>query len=177
MKFVRGSHSSSYGQGGGVLSKYFLKYRHLSNILPVVLYCFETWSLTLNQLTNQITPWSRVLPEKLTVSQLMKIFPVFYGNRRFITVFTWARQPLCPCAFFFNWAPRHEGVLGDWRYSSTHYLTSAVDEGEWSASRPGRFIPKERAPGTHEIGGWVGLRAVMDAVVKRKIPTNEIINV
>jgi hypothetical protein len=22
----------------------------------------------------------------------------------------------------FNWAPRHEGVLGEWRYSSTHYL-------------------------------------------------------
>jgi len=24
--------------------------------------------------------------------------------------------------FFFNWAPRHEGVLGEWRYSSTHSL-------------------------------------------------------
>jgi len=22
----------------------------------------------------------------------------------------------------FNWAPRHEGVLGEWSYSSTHYL-------------------------------------------------------
>jgi hypothetical protein len=30
---------------------------------------------------------------------------------------------------------------------------------------------KERAPGTHWIGGWVGPRAVMDAVVKRKIPS------
>jgi hypothetical protein len=28
----------------------------------------------------------------------------------------------------------------------------------------------ERAPGTHWIGGWVGLRAVLDAVVKGKIP-------
>jgi hypothetical protein len=27
--------------------------------------------------------------------------------------------------------------------------------GEWLDSRPGRFIPKERAPGTHWIGGWV----------------------
>jgi hypothetical protein len=26
-------------------------------------------------------------------------------------------------------------------------------------------------PGTHWIGGWVGLRAVLDAVVKRKIPS------
>jgi len=28
-------------------------------------------------------------------------------------------------------------------------LTSALDGGEWSASRPGRFIPRERAPDTH----------------------------
>jgi hypothetical protein len=26
-------------------------------------------------------------------------------------------------------------------------------------------------PGTHWIGGWVGPRAVLDAVVKRKIPS------
>jgi hypothetical protein len=31
-------------------------------------------------------------------------------------------------------------------------LTSAVDGGEWSASRPGRFTPGESAPGTHWIG-------------------------
>jgi hypothetical protein len=69
----------------------------------------------------------------------------------------------------FNWAPLHEGVLGEWRYSSTHYLTSALDGGERSASRPGRFTPRERAPGTHWIGGCVGPRAVLDVVVKRKI--------
>jgi hypothetical protein len=50
-------------------------------------------------------------------------------------------------------------------------LTSALDGGEWSASRPTRFIPRERDPGTHWIGGWVGFRAVLDAVVKRKIPS------
>jgi hypothetical protein len=50
-------------------------------------------------------------------------------------------------------------------------LTSAPDGGEWSASRPGRFTPRERAPVTHWIGGWVGPRAVLDAVVKRKIPS------
>jgi len=26
--------------------------------------------------------------------------------------------------------------------------------------RPGRFTPRERAPGTHWIGGWVGLKSV-----------------
>jgi hypothetical protein len=41
----------------------------------------------------------------------------------------------------------------------------------WSASRPGRFTARERAPGTHWIGDWVGPRAVLDAVVKREIPS------
>jgi hypothetical protein len=72
----------------------------------------------------------------------------------------------------FNWAPRHEGVFGEWRYSSTHSLTSVLDGGEWSVSQPGRFTPREKAPGTHWIGGWVGSRAGLDAVVKRKIPSS-----
>jgi hypothetical protein len=71
---------------------------------------------------------------------------------------------------FFNWAPRHEGVLGEWMYSSTHSLTSALNGGEWSASCPGRFNPREGDPGTHWIGGWVGPRAGLDAMVKIKIP-------
>jgi hypothetical protein len=71
----------------------------------------------------------------------------------------------------FNWAPRHEGVLGEWRYSSTHSLTSAVDGGEWSALCPGRFTPKERPPGTHWLGGWVGPRAGLDTVSRRKFPS------
>jgi hypothetical protein len=50
-------------------------------------------------------------------------------------------------------------------------LTSALEGGEWSASRPGRFTSRERAPGTHWIGGWVGPRAVQNAVVKREIPS------
>jgi hypothetical protein len=52
-----------------------------------------------------------------------------------------------------------------------HSLTSSLDGGEWSASRPGRFTPREGAPCTHWIGGWVGPRIVLDAVVKRKIPS------
>jgi hypothetical protein len=72
----------------------------------------------------------------------------------------------------FSWAPRHEGVLGEWRYSSTHSLTSALYGGKWSALRPGRFTPRERAPGTHWIEGWVGPTVVLDAVVKRKFPAS-----
>jgi hypothetical protein len=36
-------------------------------------------------------------------------------------------------------------------------------------SDPDRFTPRERAPGTHLIGGWVGPRTVLN-MVKRKIP-------
>ena len=39
-----------------------------------------------------LTPWSRVLPEKLTVPQLLTKFPAFYETRRFITAFTRARH-------------------------------------------------------------------------------------
>jgi hypothetical protein len=42
----------------------------------------------------------------------------------------------------FNYAPRHEGVLGEWRYSSTHSFTSGLDEGEWATSCPGHFTPR-----------------------------------
>jgi hypothetical protein len=44
------------------------------------------------------------------------------------------------------------------------FLTSALVGGEWSASRPSRFTPGERAPGTHWIVGWVDLRAGLDDV-------------
>jgi hypothetical protein len=46
---------------------------------------------------------------------------------------------------------KHHTMKAYWelRYSSTHSLTSALDGGEWSASRPGRFTPSETAPGTH----------------------------
>jgi hypothetical protein len=71
----------------------------------------------------------------------------------------------------FSWAPCHEEVLGKCRYSSTQSLTSALDGVERSASSPCRFTLRESAPGTHWIGGWVGPRAVLDAVVKRKIPS------
>jgi hypothetical protein len=43
---------------------------------------------------------------------------------------------------------------------------SALVGGEWSASRPGRFTPGERAPSTYWIGGWEGPRAGLDDMEK-----------
>jgi hypothetical protein len=34
---------------------------------------------------------------------------------------------------------------------------------------PAALSPRKEPHGTHWIGGWLGTRAVMDAVVKRKI--------
>jgi hypothetical protein len=48
------------------------------------------------------------------------------------------------------------------------FLTSALAEGEWSASHPG---PGERAPGIQWIGGWVDTRAGLNEVEKRKFFT------
>jgi len=36
---------------------------------------------------------------------------------------------------------------------------------------PRPLYPQGEAPDTHWIGGWVGPRAVLDAAVKRYIPT------
>jgi hypothetical protein len=47
-------------------------------------------------------------------------------------------------------------------------LTSALPGGEWSASRPCRFIPGERTPGIHWIGGWVEPRADLGDLEKSK---------
>jgi hypothetical protein len=54
------------------------------------------------------------------------------------------------------------------RYSSS-ILDVALDWSELSASRPYRFTLGETAPGTHWIGGWVGPRAGVEAMEKRKI--------
>jgi hypothetical protein len=63
-----------------------------------------------------------------------------------------------------------EALGGERRYSSYPFSTSALDRGEWSASRPGRaFIPGERTPGTHCTGGWVGPRAGLDTEARGTI--------
>ena len=44
------------------------------------------------EMTYLLTPWCRVLLEKLTGLQLVKIFPAFHGTRRFITALTSVRH-------------------------------------------------------------------------------------
>jgi hypothetical protein len=51
------------------------------------------------------------------------------------------------------------------------FLTLALVGCQWSASRPGRFTPGERAPDSHCIGGWVDPRAALDDMQKWKFLT------
>jgi hypothetical protein len=60
--------------------------------------------------------------------------------------------------------------LGERKYSSYSFPTSALDGGKWSASGPGSALPPgERTPGTHCTGDWVGPRAGLDTEARGKI--------
>jgi hypothetical protein len=51
-----------------------------------------------------------------------------------------------------------------WSGGIAPFLTSALDEGKWSVSRPCRFHPGETTHSAHWIGGWVGPRAGLDVM-------------
>ena len=54
-------------------------------------------------------------------------------------------------------------------YSSTLFLTSALEGGEGQRHDPAAPYPRER-PGTHCTGGWVGIRAGLDRCGKSRPP-------
>ena len=59
--------------------------------MNLILQLLELWFCS-QDVRLLLTPWSRVLLEKLNVVQLVKKFPAFYGTRRFIMAFTNAHQ-------------------------------------------------------------------------------------
>ena len=72
-------------------------------------YCLHIhcWRFDHAGITHLLTPWSRVLLEKLTGFQLVKKFPAFYGTRRFITAFTSASHPSLSPASSIQSIPPH----------------------------------------------------------------------
>jgi len=63
---------------------------HVLEIHPNIVHtCFKKYTYLLTYL---LTPWCRVILEKLTGLQLVKKFPAFHGTRRFITALTSVRQ-------------------------------------------------------------------------------------
>ena len=66
--------------------------------------CFYSMSIgMLYLLTYLLTPWCRVLLEKLTGLQLVKKFPAFHGTRRFITTLTSVRHLSLSWASSLHW--------------------------------------------------------------------------
>ena len=74
------------------ISKYLN--RNLQQIFTIhpLLYLYTTYIIYI------LTPWRRVLLEKLTGLQLVKKFPAFYGTRRFIIALTSLRHSPLSCA-------------------------------------------------------------------------------
>jgi hypothetical protein len=54
-------------------------------VIELALFTYLLTYLLPHSLTHSLTPWSRVLLEKLAVSQLIKEFSAFCGARKFIT--------------------------------------------------------------------------------------------
>jgi hypothetical protein len=52
----------------------------------------SVWTLVRLNLTYLLTPWCRILLEKLTGLPLVRKFPAFHGTRRFITALTSVRH-------------------------------------------------------------------------------------
>jgi hypothetical protein len=71
-------------------------------------------------------------------------------------------KTFCVVLMLDSWSSCHEGV---WESGclAPPFLASAVDGGEWSASRPSHFTPGKNAPGTHWLGGWRGSSAYLNA--------------
>ena len=92
-------------------------------------------------LTYLLTPWCRVLLEKLTVWQLVKKFPAFYGTRRFITALTSVRH------LFLSWASPIQSTYPhptSWR--SIIILSTHLRLGLPSGSSPPVFPPRPYTP-------------------------------
>jgi hypothetical protein len=50
------------------------------------------------------------------------------------------------------------------------FITLTLDRGEWSASWPCHFTPRQMASGNDYVGGWLGLRVSLGTVeVKGKV--------
>jgi hypothetical protein len=54
---------------------------------------------------KKLNPWTRVLLEKIIVTQLVKKFPSFYGTQRLFTMFTRAHKSevVCNMLLFCRW--------------------------------------------------------------------------
>jgi hypothetical protein len=67
-----------------------------------------------------LTPWCRILFEKLNVTHLFKKIPLSYGTRRFVTVFTKARHWTLSWVSWIQFAPSNPTSLTSVLMLSSH---------------------------------------------------------
>jgi hypothetical protein len=79
---------------------------HISGHIPRHIITFAN-----NTNISNLTPWSKAHLEKPTAPHLVKKFPAFYGNRRFITAFTTTRHLSICCARSVQSTPRSTDFL------------------------------------------------------------------
>ena len=101
----------------------------------LIQYCSGTALLSsLPLITYLLTPWCRVLLEKLTGLQLVKKFPAFHGTRKFITALT------SVCHLSLSWASPIQSIYPhptSWR--STLILSTHLRLGLLSGLFPSCF--------------------------------------
>jgi len=86
---------------------------------------------------NRLTPWSRVLLEKLIIPQLVKKFPAFYVTRRFIILFPRAHHLSLFWVRCIHSTPSHPVSL-----RSILILSSHLRLGLPSGLFPAGFVPR-----------------------------------
>jgi len=126
----RGNHLLVYGPDKALFLSSACWHLHPSPPTRDVQYCA---TLTYHVLI----PWNRVLIEKLIGYHLVKKFPVFYGNRKFITAFTSARHLSLYWATSIQSVPSHPT---SWR--SIVILSSLLRRGLPSDLFPSGFPTK-----------------------------------
>ena len=109
----------------------------MHNILPDDEHkMFETYRRQ-EELNYSLTPWCRVLLEKLTGLQLVKKFPTFHGTRRFITALTSVRH------LSLSWASQIQSIyLHSTSWRSVLILSTHLRLGLPSGLLPSGFPTK-----------------------------------
>ena len=70
----------------------FLPFHMCTKVQTMTIHKEKMATVSITLTTYLLTPWCRVLLEKLTGLQVVKKFPAFHGTRRFITALTSVRH-------------------------------------------------------------------------------------